>query len=107
MVSWKPPSEKNCNGSITGYVIQCAREGTIGSDDTMITNVSNVTTYKILGLYANVDYSVTVAAVNTNGTGPFSKPLVARSGEDSKLSKLHACILLCFIHMHVCHDAKF
>ena len=76
--------EVNCNGSITGYVIQYAR---VGSDDNMIMNVSNGTTSEtISGLFACVKYSVTVAAVNAKGTGPFSNPVLANSGEDSELN---------------------
>ena len=48
----------------------------------MIINVPNDTTLTISGLFAYVEYSVTVAAVNANGTGPFSKPVIAMSGED-------------------------
>ena len=33
-----------------------------------------------------VNYSVVVATVNINGTGPFSNPVVGRSGEDGELS---------------------
>ena len=85
VVSWKPPSENNCNGPITGYVIQYARKGTTEADDKMIVNVSNDTILSIAGLYANAEYSITVAAVNPNGNGPFSKPAVETSGEDSEL----------------------
>ena len=82
-VSWQPPQDNHCNGQITGYVIQYAR---VGSDDKMIMNVPNVTELIISGLFACAQYSVTVAAVNVNGTGPFSIPVVATSGEDSKLN---------------------
>ena len=84
-VSWQPPLETDCNGTITGYVIQYTRVGIFESDDKMILNVSNVTVLAISGLIANDDYKVTVAAVNENGTGPFSKPVVKTSGEDSEL----------------------
>ena len=84
-MSWQPLSEVNCNGIITGYVIQYAR---VGSDDNMIVNIPNETTLTIPGLYAHVEYSVTVAAVNAKGTGPFSKPVVAISGEDGGLSHI-------------------
>ena len=60
-------------------MIQYAR---VGSDDDMIVNVSGVTTLTISGLFACVEYSVTMAAVNANGTGPFSKSVIATSGED-------------------------
>ena len=83
-MSWQPPSEEHCNGPISSYVIQYAR---VGSDDKMIINVPNGTTPKtISGLFARAGYSVTMAAVNANGTGPFSKPIVATSGEDSELN---------------------
>ena len=49
-------------------------------------NVNSRTTDTISGLVAYVDYSVTVAAVNGNGTGPFSNAVVRRSGEDSELN---------------------
>ena len=72
-----------CIGPITGYVIQYAR---VGSDDNMILNVPNGTALTISGLFACVEYSVTMAAVNVEGTGPFSKPVTAISGEDSELN---------------------
>ena len=49
-------------------------------------NVPNDTKVTIKGLFANAKYSVTVAAVNANGTGPFSKPVEAISGEDSEFN---------------------
>ena len=90
VVSWKPPLVINCNGPITGYVIQYAR---VGLDDSMIMNVPDDTSLTISGLLASVDYSVTVAAVNAKGIGPFSKPVVATSGEDGKLN--YVTILEC------------
>ena len=82
-MSWQPPLEKPHTEVITGYVIQYAR---VGSDDNMIVNVSNDTTFTIKGIFARVEYSVTVASVNANGIGPFSKPILATSGEDSELN---------------------
>ena len=83
MVSWQPPIEINHNGVITGYMIKYAR---VGSDDIMIMNVPNQTTCKISKLFPFTEYSVTVAAVNANNTGPFSKPVVGTSGEDGELN---------------------
>ena len=37
-----------------------------------------------LGQVTYVDYSVIVAAVNVDRTGPFSNPVVGRSGENGK-----------------------
>ena len=81
MVSWELPSTVNYNGPITGHVIRYTGGGT---SDMM--NVNSGTTHTISELIAFVEYSVTVAAVNVNGTGPFSNPLVQRSGEDGELN---------------------
>ena len=85
MVSWQPPSETDHNGMITGYVIQYTR---VGSSDMMSVNVNSGTTqYTISGLVAFVMYSVTVAAVNSDGTGPFSNSMMQLSGQDSEFTK--------------------
>ena len=78
-VSWQPSLEIYWNGQIIGYVIQYTR---VGLSDTMSENVNSGTTHKISGLVAYVNYSVIVAAVNVNGTGPYSSPMIERSGED-------------------------
>ena len=82
MVSWQPPPQVDHNGPITGHVIQYTR---IGSSDMMSVNVNSGTTHTISGLVAYVGYSVTVAAMNVDGTGPYSNTEVGRSGEDSEL----------------------
>ena len=80
-VSWELPSTINYNGPITDHVIRYTGGGT---SDMM--NVNSETTHTISGLVPFVDYSVTVAAVNVNGTEPFSNAIVQRSGEDGKLN---------------------
>ena len=82
-VSWQPPLEINHNGPISGYVIQYTR---VGSSDTMSVNVTSGVSHTITGLVPYVNYSVVVAAVNVNGTGPFSNPMIKMSGEDSELN---------------------
>ena len=78
-VSWNPPLEIDRNGLITGYVIQYTR---VGSSDMMSVNVASGTTHIISGLAVLTQYSVIVAAMTVNGTGPFSDPpVVERSGE--------------------------
>ena len=87
MVSWQPPPPVNHNGPITGHVIQYTRAGL---SDMISVNVNSGTTqYIISGLAAYVNYSVTVAAMNVNGTGPYSNTEVGRSGEDSEL--IYSC----------------
>ena len=81
MVSWQLPSAINYNGPITDHVIQYTRDGTSN-----MMNVGSGTIHTISGLVAYVDYSVTVAARTVNGTGPFSDPVVQRSGEYGELN---------------------
>ena len=82
MVSWRLPTNRNRNGPITGYVIQYTR---VGSSDMMSVIVTSGTTHTISGLSVSTQYSVTVAAMTVNGTGPFSNAVLGMSGEDGKL----------------------
>ena len=82
IVSWLPPPEIDHNGVITGYLINYTRIG--GSND-MVT-VTSGTNRTLPGLVPFAEYSVTVAAMTINGTGPPSDPpVVQTSGQDSKL----------------------
>ena len=88
IVTFQQPPLADHNGVITGHVIQYNR---VGSSDMMSVNVASGTTHTIPGLVAYVNYSVIVAAMTANGTGPFSDPpVVGRSGEDCELHKLIA-----------------
>ena len=96
MVTFEQPPLIDHNGEITGYTIQYTR---VGSSDTMSVNVTSGTTHTISGLVAYVNYSVIVAAVNVNGTGPFSDPpVIGRSGEDGELLKLITYSAVCLVH---------
>ena len=82
-VSWQPPME-NDNAPITGYVIQYIKDGA----QDMIEDIKNIsgTTHTISRLVASTKYSVKVAAINGDRTGPFSEPVVESSGQDSESS---------------------
>ena len=84
-VSWQPPPVQDQNGVITGYMLQYTR---VGTSDTMSVTVTSGTTRTISRLVAFVEYSVEVAAMTVNGTGPFSNATVQVSGQDSKLVTL-------------------
>ena len=77
-VSWKPPPMIHHNGLLTGYIIQYT---SVGSSDTTSVTVTSGNTFIISGLDKS-NYSVSVAATNINGTGPFSTPTVLAPGED-------------------------
>ena len=80
-VSWQPPLEIGHNGAITSYMINYAR---VGYNDIMNVNVNSETTHTISGLVTFAEYSVGVAAVNVNGTGPFSFAVVGIPGKDGE-----------------------
>ena len=62
------------NGPITGYVVQYYL--TCGTGRNVQQNKSVVTTCDTIdGLTPNTEYAFQVAAVNVNGTGPFSEPI--------------------------------
>jgi len=82
-VSWQQLPIIHHNGPLTGHVIQYTR---VGSSDMMSVTVTSGTTYTISRLVAFVNYSIRVAAMNVNGTGPFSNPVIQVSGQDGKLN---------------------
>ena len=86
-VSWQPPLEISHNVPITGYVMQYKKNGSQDAvSNRQKVNVASGTTHTISGLVAITEYSVKVAAMNVNGTGPFSESVVGISGEDSELN---------------------
>jgi len=91
LVGYRPPEESLRNGDVTGYVIRYTRVGG-GVSQMIIVNGSSagLRTSVITGLVAFTNYSVEVAAVNVNGTGPFSDPFTGLSGQDSKETHTHA-----------------
>ena len=80
-VSWQPPPEIDHNGIITGYVIKYTRSGGLSY---MVTVGIRRTTRKITELVPFVEYSVTVAAMTSSGTGPSSDLEVQSSGQNCK-----------------------
>ena len=57
----------------------------------MTMNVANGTIHTIPGLFASVEYVITIAAVNAKGVGPFSKHVMETSGEDGQLNYIIMC----------------
>ena len=77
LLKWRGLTCIQQKGLITSYVVRyCA---SCGVDRNMQQNKSVVTNTTIInGLTPNFDYVFQVAAVNVNGTGPFSEPITLR-----------------------------
>ena len=71
-VQWGTVSCIHCNGDITGYII---RAMTSGEDDRIVV-VDDVREATISGLTPFTEYTVSVAAVNSQDTGPYSVGIV-------------------------------
>jgi len=86
-VRYRPPRVSLRNGDVTGYVIKYTR---VGSGVSQMITVDGARggggfhTSAIPGIAVYTNYSVEVAAVNINGTGPFSDPVIGLSGQDSE-----------------------
>ena len=97
-VSWQPPLKIDHNGPITGYVINYTR---VDSNDVMIVNVTG-STYTISGLVTFAEYSVTLAAVNINGTGLFSDAVITKPGGDGEFVHIiYICTQLVMIFKYL------
>ena len=85
MVTWQPPPLIDQNGPIVSYAISI-----MSIEHRDIRNVTIVgTELTISDLIPFVNYSVQVAASNTNGTGVFSTIISQVSGEDSKFQQVY------------------
>ena len=80
MVTWQPPPLIDQNGPIISYVVTYQR---MGYADVMNVSV-NGTHFALTGLIPFVNYSVSLAAITTDGVGVFSSIKSQVSGQDSK-----------------------
>ncbi|XP_013387953.1 neogenin isoform X2 [Lingula anatina] len=69
LIQWEPPYSDERNGLITGYKIKYRQRGQSGKAHTIMTD-GDRRLYSVTGLARDTTYSIRVAAVNTNGTGP-------------------------------------
>ena len=82
-VQWEEVPCPNHNGDITGYTV-VAR--TNGVDDVFV-NV-DVREATLSGLNPSTNYSVTIAAINSAGTGPYHGIIVKTSGEYNNIVRI-------------------
>ena len=85
---WREVSCIHQNGPTTGYIVWYYK--TFGADRSVRQNKSVTTVGVIIdSLTPYTEYSFQVAAVNSNGTGPFSEPMTM-GGKWSSNSWIHA-----------------
>ena len=83
ILRWDPPAEKDQNGVITGYLIKYHLTSDPSSQ--MTRTVGAVTQSSLDNLMTKVTYSFTVAAINSNGTGPDATMVMFTTIPDSKV----------------------
>ena len=76
-ISWNAPNEEDRNGNIDEYIINVTNTETLVT--TQFTTTNN--DFSINDLNPDTTYSLSVAASNSNGTGPFTQPLLTRTGQ--------------------------
>lgn len=92
-VRYIPPEPSLRNGDITGYKLRYTR---VESGESKTKNISRRARQTVItGLEAYTMYSVALAAVTINGTGPFSDAVNGLSGQASKrITLIHYYLLL-------------
>ena len=66
------------NGEITGYTVDVSRSGMVVATENV--NDGSARRGTVSGLDPTTEYTVTVAAVNSVGTGPFSGITITTAG---------------------------
>lgn len=80
-IKWKPPSLESHNGILKNYLIVVRGVNTVENTSRILTNVTidaTTTSLMLANLTEGVTYTVSVAATNNAGMGPFSKPAILR-----------------------------
>ena len=75
-VQWGPVNCSEQNGDITGYIVQY---GVVGSGNTQNMTVDSGDNATISSLVPSTNYSIQVAAMTSEGIGPYTDSLTART----------------------------
>ena len=97
VLTWNELDCLQRNGDITGYMIRYDR------DSRLISDSSSTIAYTVEELIPFTEYSFSVAAVNSVGTGPFSEQ-TATTLESSKCRLIHLS-LTTNEHTIICSDS--
>ena len=66
---WDPPSERDRNGEITGYIVKYKLTSSTGYINELVLQGSEKS-YTITDLMQSNEYNISVGAMTVNGTGP-------------------------------------
>ena len=91
-VQWEKVPCIHQNGDITGYSVQYGVMGS-GNTQTMTVDGATVNEATISGLNRSTNYSIKVAAVNSDGTGVYSSPIFIEIPQGLSL-----CIMNVFLY---------
>ena len=72
VVNWGPVPCLERNGEITGYVVRASIDGEVVAS----TSVGNANLATLTGLSPLQTYALSIAAVNSEGTGTLSSPII-------------------------------
>ena len=83
ILTWDPPAEKDRNGVITEYLIKYQLSS--DSSSQMTRTVGAVNQSSLDNLMTGETYNFTVAAINSNGTGPDAAMVMFTTIPNSKV----------------------
>ncbi|XP_045125604.1 neogenin-like isoform X4 [Portunus trituberculatus] len=78
IIRWEPPPTEHQNGIITGYKIRYKERGKSGSSKTRTTD-GNRRLFPLTELKKSTPYSIKLAALTVNGTGPYTQSKLAET----------------------------
>lgn len=76
-VKWSGLDCEDKNGDVLGYII---RYNTSSEDHTVVVEDKEQYNATLTNLYTLTNYTISVAAFNVNGTGPFSPSIAKTTG---------------------------
>ena len=91
LVTWDHPPAPDCNGVITGYIVNWRKNREIN----MIELFSNGTSHLLTGLEPLTSYSIAVAGSTRAGQGQFTTPFTVRTLTDSKCGRGAGIVYIC------------
>ena len=96
IVSWEDVPCQHRNGDIVGYVVEYRKNGAIqeGQTQEMIVMVDGQA-ITLDDLEPLAEYSIMVAAVNSNGTGQFSEPVTIVTHQGKPLCPISLYTIIC------------